>query len=162
MLGLDFCQTWYPCSLIGGKNVHQTSKSTCIIYGHSVQGITGRDCGESTWEREREWLRENQCHCWASFSLWRLSATNNLNNSFPDQEFITEAENARNQSLVGTFFFLFPETRAQLHLYACHGVGRSMRPGLIVPKTLLGRDPTAHSRRTETEQGDGGAIGTSQ
>lgn len=68
-----------------------------------------------------------------------------------------------------TLFFLFPETRTQLHLYACHGVGSSMRPGLIgalatliVPKTVLGRDPTVHSRRPETEQGDRGAIGTSQ
>lgn len=44
-----------------------------------------------------------------------------------------------------------------------------MRPGLIgalailiVPKTVLGRDPTVHLRRTEKEQGDRGAIGTSQ
>lgn len=65
--------------------------------------------------------------------------------------------------------FFFPETRTQLHLYACHGVGSSMRPGLIgalailiITKTVLGRDPTAHSRRTETVQGGRGAIGTSQ
>lgn len=44
-----------------------------------------------------------------------------------------------------------------------------MRPGLIgalailiITKTVLGRDPTAHSRRTETAQGGRGAIGTSQ